>query len=301
MNRMNLSGLVCVFLVTFMLTGTLAAPTAQAEIFGVKTLDPSDAPATLFSLDDNGENFSVIGTVKLNNHEIDVDALAQDAAGTLYGFQVADGAWSRLITIDTATAEASVVGVTLFSSNLRGAMFTNDGRLFVLDADNNGLFQVDPATGQTQGWGVPVTVGGQAFDLNNADLAQRMDGSTVLVDGSNAGSRFYTIDLDTGEMVHLHSDWAKGPEGVPVDIAGIALSPYGDNPERLVAYDIKYKDDIFHYDPTNSWARTTALLNIIPQYGAGRGDLAGPVVPEPATLGLLGFGGLAILRQRKRA
>jgi hypothetical protein len=295
---------VSLFAVALVLSGMFPAPSARAEIWGVKSKNISNLPATLFSLDDNGEALTVIGPVKLDVTEIDVDALALSPAGVLYGFEVAGGAWSRLITIDTVTAKASVVGPQLAATDMRGAMFTADGRLLAIDITNDSLVRIDPSTGSIIGTPMPLMIGGHALDADGVDLAQRMDGSTVMVESSltaSGGSDFYSLDIDTGELVLLHTDLINAPEGVSVGILGIATSPYGDNPERLVAYDVVYEEDIFHYDPTNSWARTNGPLDIIPSYNAGRGDLAGPVIPEPMTLGLLGLGGLALLRRRRAA
>ena len=289
-----------VFAVVLAFFGVSSVPSAHAAIWGVKSQGPtSDRPAMLFSLDDNGENLTVVDTVKLNGHEIDVDALAMDCAGVLYGFQVADGTWSRLLTIDTATAEATVVGATCFGSDMRGATFTSDGRLFAIDAANNSLVPIDPSTGAAIQWAMPLTIDAQPHDTDRADLAQLMDGTVILAEGATSGSTFYELDVDSGELTLLHTDKTSAAENVPVDIAGIATSPNGDNPGMLFAYDIMWGEDIYQYDPANSWARTDGPLNIIPDFGAGRGDLAGPVVPEPATLSLLALGGAAMMWRRR--
>jgi len=290
-----------VFSVLAVMTLTSLAPSVHAEVWGVKSHDPaSDPPTTLFSLGDNGQGLVVIGKVKLAGNDIDVDGLAQNAAGGLLGFQVADGAWSRLITINTVTAEATVVGATLTARDMLGAMFTADGRLFALDAANGLLVRIDPTTGSIIGAGLPLTVGEVPYHFSTfTDLTQRMDGSTVMVDAILGGSKFYDMDIDTGVLVLLHTDVVNAPDSVPADIAGIATSPYGDNPERLITYDVRWDDDIFCYDPTNMWTRSNGPLDIISSYNAGRGDLAGPVIPEPATLALLAVGGLAMMRRRR--
>ncbi len=286
---------------TLVLTMLLCV-SAEATLWGVKSRDPvSNPPATLFSLDDNGDNLSVFGQVTLDGAAIDVDALAQSAGGTLYGFEVADGSFSRLMTIDTTTAAATVVGATLDSRDVRGAMFTADGRLIVLDANHNQSLRIDPATGHVLGSPTALTLNQQPYTVSTVvDLTQRSDGSVVMVDSATTGSAFYDLDLNTGVLSLRHTDTASASDGITINHAGIAASPDGDDPDRLVTYDVSWDDDIFHYDPANSWSRTNGPLNIINGYNAGRGDLAGPVIPEPATLALLAIGALFAGRAKRR-
>ena len=54
---------------------------------------------------------------------IDVDALGMSASRNLFGYEIInDGASSRLLSIDTATAQATAVGSALTGRNVRGAV-----------------------------------------------------------------------------------------------------------------------------------------------------------------------------------
>ncbi len=125
------------------------------------------------------------------------------------------------------------------------------------------------------------------------DLAQRRDGSFVLVHLDSV----YDLNVNTGELAHRFTDTTvAGHDGRAPDFAGVA--PMLD-PNAILTYDVTYDDDLWSYDEVDSYNRTLVEQHMIPGYNAGRGDLAGIVVPEPASAMLLGAAGLVLVRRRR--
>jgi hypothetical protein len=247
----------------------------EAEVWGVKSHDPvSDPPATLFHFTTAGGPLVVIATVTLDGAAIDVDALAMDAAQTLYGFEVSLGdARSRLITIDKTNAIATAEGPYLPARDMRGAVITSGGGLLAADATANALLCVDPQTGLVVGPGIALSLDGQPFDVSNAsDIAETGDGVLIL---SNL-NRFYSVDPATGQLTLLYVDNDPGPDGTGLANAGLAWEPTEGGDYPLATYDIQLQDDIFCYQPSAGFARDVLYADIIPSFNAGRGDLAAP-------------------------
>ena len=48
-------------------------------------------------------------------------------------------------------------------------------------------------------------------------------------------------------------------------------------PDVLIAYDVDNEDDLMSYNISEGFTRTEIVSNIIPQFNAGRGDLAAQV------------------------
>ena len=130
----------------------------NAQSWGGKSKDPlSGPPSTLFRL--SAGSFTSVAEVKLAGTPIDVDGLAVSTAQTLYGFQLNSPSLdSRLITISTLDAAASVVGPFLNGRDIRGAALTASGRLLVLDAAMNQLLEVDETTGAVMGSAVGLSL-----------------------------------------------------------------------------------------------------------------------------------------------
>ncbi len=246
---------------------------AQDVIWGVKSHDPvSDPPSTLFSFEATGGAFNIIGVITLGGNAIDVDALAVNADQTLFGFEVsAVSQRSRLITIDRATATATARGPYLEGREIRGATITTAGRLLVIDTVANTVVEIGKQTGVPFGPEVELRYEGEAFNISSiADLVETDVGSLVLV----WFNRFFALDAGTGQLELLHEDEVNGPDGVNVGAAGLAWLAVTPDGPRLAVYDVQWDDDIFGYDPANTFQRENLYLDIIPSYNAGRGDLA---------------------------
>ncbi len=273
-----------------------ALPT-YAEVWGVKSLWPntelsSVPPCTLFHFAEDGSEFMVVAPVTLNGDQIDVDGLAMDRSGTLYGFQVGIGG-SRLVRMDKATAEATVAGPVLANRDIRGAVCAWNGQLVALDACYAQVLAIDAATGNATRPGMPLTLGGNAFDLYDcADIAQRPDGTYIVTGTAEADDigpyHFYTLDITSGQLMTTYTDPDVGWDGYVLQYAGIAFSASATN--TLIAYDIRMQDDIYAYNLDTGYTRTTLYPHIIPDYNAGRGDLASEPVSEPSALIVLACG-----------
>ncbi len=251
----------------------LLAPVVEADVWGVKSHDPaSDPPTTLFRFVEGG-GFFTIGFVTRSGSNLDVDGLAMNADGELYGFEVFDGSASQLLRIDTSTAVATSIGPQLVGRDIRGAVFDSLGRLRVLDAASSELLEIDPDTGAVLGSPGPLTLGGSPFGLTTlSDIAQRPYGPFIVSDVNS----FYALDTSTGALQLLHTDAVPGPDGFTVSLAGLALSPNASDSQTLFTYDVTQDDDIFAYDSGSGFARSLLHPDIIPGYNAGRGDLAAP-------------------------
>lgn len=307
-------------------------PDVKRVIWGIKSdgddedppLGPaSQAPARLFYFDDSGANPAQdVGVVSFPGQQnIDVDGLAVSPAGLLYAFELTHGTEptapvnaSRLVRLDPETAVATPIGGA-HETEMRGAAMNVEGTLWALDAKDDEMVKVNSASGGLDG-ALPLTLEGNAYDLSDrCDLAFDAFGTAWLVDRAEevigGGSpfmipAFYTVDLDTGEMTKMGVDDYAGPEppdGNPIlQYVGAAFSPIPESdPTKMFNLDVSSDEDVFHNDVDAGFSRVgagpTSILMAF--FDSGRGDLGAVAIPEPATLILLGLGGLALLRWRK--
>ncbi|NEZ66600.1 tandem-95 repeat protein [Leptolyngbyaceae cyanobacterium CCMR0082] len=250
--------------------------------FGIKTRAlaniPSSTPAQLFSFKaTQSDTFTDIGTVQLDGIAIDVDGLAVSTNFGLLGFEVSNSG-SRLISLNTETAEATAIGSVLDNRDIRGAVFDTFDSLWALDALNDTLLQVNPNNGEILEEKA-LTLDGAVFDvLDYVDLAVHPDGSFYLFQANEN----YTLDISTGEVELEYVDTAQQPVfgGIlaPQAIAGATFTPSIDSNE-LITYDINGTDDVYSYDLSDNYTRETLYPNILSSFNAGRGDLASIVVP----------------------
>lgn len=266
--------------------GSLEDGSAEAGfVWGVKSHDPvSGPPATLFKFTPAGA-LSPVGTVQLNNVSIDVDGLAMDHDGQLFGFKVSyPGGQSQLIQIDPNDATATTVGPVLTDRDIRGATFDSLGRLLVIDSQHDELLSIDPTNGQ---------VLDVLFTLppvsNLVDITQQRDGTFMMIDAN----KIYRLTIlnGAGVLYEFFTETQPGQEGDGVNMAGLAVTDFIANPDLLYMYDVGEEDDIYtyayNYDPAVKLTRQTLISDLIPSYNAGRGDLAAvpvtPLEPYPMT------------------
>lgn len=291
MTRLVFIGLVC----------ALAAAPATADLmYGLESLAPggsvpSSAPTYLYSFDDDVPGtVTNIGKVKLDNADIDADALAWSVNHGLLAFSIQSAAalTSSLLTINPANAVATATGHSYVGRDIRGAVFDISDNLWVADAAQNQLLRIDPIGGgisQT----IDLTLANAAFNLSTTtDIAISRAGTFFLVSTYDV----YTVNMSTGELTLQHQF-----PGTTDALAGIAFSTNGPD-TILFGYEVNGTDDLYCYDIDDNFTRTTFKTDFIPQFNAGRGDLASitPVpVPGAVLLGLLGLS-VAGAKLRKR-
>jgi hypothetical protein len=171
--------------------------------------------------------------------------------------------------------------------DIRGAVFDQLNTLWALDSVGDDLLQIDQSTGAINGTPVSLMLGGNPFDLSDVtDIAVDLDGSFFLADAAD----FYSIDVFTGALTLLDSDFGQG-------FAGLTFS--SDTPDNMIfTYEVNGTDDIYRYDMNSSFTRTALYPNIISSFNSGRADLASHIevqsVPEPSFATLLVSGLLAL-------
>ena len=254
--------------------GTPAATT----IYGLKSTAAganSVAPAHLFTFDSDAGNLTDIGPVTISSSNVDVDGLAFSNLG-LFAFRWQPAIGSSLVSVNPATAEASSVGALLGGREIRGAAFDNSGRLWAIDSANDELIQVDIATGAVLS-NAGLTESGSAFDLPRAaDIAFKADGTAWVTAGDSVAisSRFYTLDMLSGELTEIHEDTTNEPSGgAPPGQLGLAFA-HAAGRDLLFAFDANTTEDIYTYDTADSFNRNRILVNLLGSFNAGLGDLA---------------------------
>ena len=245
-------------------------PVSQALVWGLKTHDPvSGPPAMLFWLDEAAGSWAQVAPVTVGGAAVDADGLALDALGRLFAWRVeAEG--STLLQLDPGTAAGTAVGPRLEGRQVRGAAFTLAGRLWVFEDSQSQLLEIDPATGQPQG--EPVPVGGlePGGAYLTGDLCQDRDGSLLLA----LGGLVCRVDPATGQRITLHNDLMDLGDGYPPWSVGLALSPEAPQDDALYLLDVSLHDGLYRYESSSDFSRTLLVDHVVPDYNAGRGDLA---------------------------
>ncbi len=270
---------------------SLAAGPASAQVFGLKACGAtaglcqnpvaSEPPTRLFRFEEDGSSLTSIGPLEVAGVPIAGDGLALSPNLGLLGYELVgpvpapvDG--SQLLSIDPVTGNATRIGAVLSGRSIRGAAFDEADRLWVLDAENDQLLEIDPADGSVIGTPIAVTIpGGDPFDVTSAsDLAMRVPDDFVMVD-ANA---FYALDLPTGVATLLFLDTVSDDENPNSPFfAGLAASIDG---IRLFGFDVNGQEDVFEYSA--GFVRSEIYSNLLSGFNAGRGDLANAYSPPAA-------------------
>jgi len=252
-----------------------------AVLYGVKSAENSGGsapPTLLFKSNVDGTDLVSLGAVTLNGSDIEVDGLAASPIYGLLGFQQTT-AGSRLLQIDPVTAVATPVAPSAFNFVIRGAAFFANGDLWGVDLENKALVQIAPATG-TELDRVELMLQSLPFAPSAyTDITQRSDGQVLLVSERD----FYAVDMTSGDLTLLFTDNqiepAPGSVAPPTLVGAVVVGSLGS--ERLVALDSEgeFSDDLYTYDLEAAFSRTVAVVNVLPQLDAGRGDLALMIQP----------------------
>lgn len=245
----------------------------EATIYGLKSrADSFDSvpPTYLFEFQEDRTGFTIIGQIKVGAASVDADGLAVSASQGLFAFRLTTTG-STLLKINESTGAATPIGAPLVGRDIRGAIFDQDDRLLVLDAKNDQLAQVDPATGILIGSPITLRLGATRFNVHTiSDIAQRADGTFFLINGR----QIFRLSVTTGALtLQFRDDIASG--GTPyISHAGATFSKEaGEN--DLFVYDINGTDDIYRYDlPLRATSRRLVYGNVVSSFNAGRGDLA---------------------------
>ncbi|MFO0942825.1 MAG: hypothetical protein U0930_18975 [Pirellulales bacterium] len=256
-----------------------------ATIYGIKSnnggaVAQSIAPTELFSLRADGTGFVDIGRVKIGATNIDADGLAFSESQGLFAFQMihpSNGSpadRSTLLNIDPLTGAATVIGVPLTGRAIRAAAFDKADRLWVIDALQDQLLQINIANGSVVGTPVPLTLNSNSFDVNTCDLA--FDGDNAIVSNGQTGVQIYSLNMTSGALTLLASDTVVQPVGLgttpPVPL-GLVIDQ-----NAAFVLDGNGTEDIFRYDMNLGYSRSTLINGIVPSFNSGRGDLAAQVV-----------------------
>lgn len=270
---------------------------AAGEIWGIKSEGvgsiPSQAPANLFRFNHDGTGFTDFGPISLvGGGQVDADGLAASGALGLYAFWLTPNG-SQLMHLGSGSPQGTTVGSFMPTRSMRAAAFDHADRLWAVDASTSEIMQINPLTGAVIGAPVVLHTAFAALliESEGSDIAVNMTGEMVLVNGN----RVYGLDPFSGMATLLGQD-PTSP--VPNFLVGAAFSP--DSPtDRLFVFEANGTDDLFTYDMNVSYNPNPLILNIIPAFNAGRGDLAS-VIPAPGLLGVIWAAGLLGLNRRRR-
>ena len=247
-------------------------------------------PTSLYSFaaDNPVATFNDLGPVQRGGSDLDVDGLAI-SGNDLYAFELTKAGEattaSTLVTIDSNTAQSSIVQTTLNGRDIRGAVFNAAGTLLVIDADSNELLSIDTTTGMVIGAAIGLMMNGQPYDTSDAlDIAFNAAGILYLGDVFD----LFTLDPNSGVLTQVFTETNAAPDTSVPAFTGLAFTD-GLPVDALLTYDVQFDEDIFRYDIDAAFARTQLLSNILNSVNAGRGDLAANVtiVPVPPAVALL--------------
>ena len=172
--------------------GTLYFATATRGLFG--TFDPATGAFTIIK----SGNYS--GSVAYNPKD-----------GKLYGATL--GVQTAIYTIDPTTGIESLVQVAANSNFVLGLEFNNEGRCFLIDAEIDGISEMNLSTGEF------TTIVAAGFNVNyGQDLDCDRETNTIYWAAFNAtsiGAQLYSLNLENNSLT-LIGTFAKQASGFAI-------------------------------------------------------------------------------------
>jgi hypothetical protein len=239
-------------------------------IYGLKSFGTqefnSTAPNVLFAIDQTGTTFDEIGTVELDTAQIDADGLAVSPTFGLRAFQITAGG-SALLSLGKSDATATLLGEVLNGRDLRGAAFDPSDNLWAVDAANDEVMRINASTGEVSSTPVAITVNSAPFDLRDiCDMAFDRHGNAIL----SSLADVYALNTQSGEATLLFTHAGQA-------FAGVVLSIASATEQTLFAYEVNGAEDLVAYDLEDGPPQMDLILNILPSFNAGRGDLGAEI------------------------
>ena len=281
MTIMKTKTALAVLMVALIVLNNLPAR-AAGDVWGIKSASGptggaiSQAPTAFFRFPAAGPYvITALPNITRNGQQLNVDALAVTAAGTLYAYEIT-GTGSQLIQINPVTGVATPIGGMMLIRTNRGATFRCNGQLMVVDASLRQLLTIDRVTGAILGSPVTLSTSGTFPDLRICDIVENRNGGLVLASARS----LYSINA-AGVLTLLFTDNVVGPDNQLPGYSGLADYSTAST-EVFFALEANGTEDIFSFNPS-SFSRTTVFQNIIPSVNAGGTDLAAALFPPPVT------------------
>ena len=272
---------------TFLVVALALVPSAQAYEMIAVHYDTGE----VYEVSMTDASLTLIGSTGL----AELASLEFSADGTLYGFTTPLDSRAVLYEIDPATFVPTAIGPLNQNSVFEGSLvFAPDGTVYATNGNfptQAKLLTLDLATGAATVVGTIDLGTRSGHDVNG--MAWRSDGMLVGLDRKNNGlivinpadasaSVLATIAPDIGGIGTV------GGMAVQGDVGYLVTSSPDDN--------IAGSNELYRFD------LTTGDHELIGNFGgtitgSGLGGLA--IIPEPASLALLAFGGIVLLRRRR--
>lgn len=230
---------------------------------------------------------------------LDLEGLALDADGTLYG---ADDESNTLLTVSTATGLGIALDNNRSNFNIPinevldlGMSFTCDGQLLVSSDQRELLFEADLATGQLSPIGTDGDLGAPITDIAAWGDDLYGIGQGLDANGNSDSPRLYSIDPATGTAEVIGE---LGPDASPYANAGLAFDAEGQlwaMTDRRDGGNPNLPSEILRIDTATGLATKIADSNVVgfeslaiaPPGGCERGTLPIEPIPVLSPLGLL--------------
>lgn len=279
-----------------------------------------------FGAGHNHDTGNFLWSISLNNGHASqiapistgIAGLATAPDGTIYG-----RSGTALYTVDPYTAAIELVGTATVPGSATSLDILPDGRAYALpfnaDFDTAQLFQVDLGTGEQTPIGDPNAI---TTAIDTAFPERDMTYGPFIISLGSVGEFLYGMDLETNTLIEIDPDtgdalalgdydaaametdegrWSglagltgvdTNGDGVNDELYGVAnyYQTFADNSSSAMGAIIRY--DIL----TSRWDLVGTNPDVI-FYSL----TAGQVVPEPATMTLLGLGAGALALRRRFA